>query len=70
MNNPPNSVFMIKELIEMKKIKTALKKIDENEEFYNAKAAEMRELYIDARVAQMGVEVTDENRTMLRLAIQ
>lgn len=65
----PHSKHMIKELIEMGKYKTAAKYCDENEAFYESQAEEMRDLWRDVQIAQMGVTVTDDNRVMLRASV-
>jgi hypothetical protein len=60
---------MINELIEMKKFSTAQKACDENEDFYNAKAEEMRDLWREATVAQMGLELNDDDHYLAKLSV-
>lgn len=68
-HHPPNSVYMIKELIEMKKFKIATKCCDENEEYYLQKAEEMRELFVKAKAAEMMMPFDELSDDMTRAAV-
>ncbi len=53
-HRPPNSVYMIKELIEMGRYDDAQKKCDENEEYYRRRMQDTQDLFMKAQRGKMG----------------
>lgn len=51
--NAPHSEYVINELIEAGKYDTAIQYAADNEEFYNKKADEMRDLYVKAKTKEI-----------------
>jgi hypothetical protein len=56
---PPHSTYIIEELIEAGMFPEAMKMCDENEDFYNEKAEEMRDLFIKAKGKQIMVPINE-----------
>jgi hypothetical protein len=65
VHRPPHSVYIINELIETSEFGAACRYCEENEDFYNNRASEMRDLYLDAQrasVKAVGLPFTEPNK--------
>jgi hypothetical protein len=56
----PRSVYVINDLISGGDYATAIQYAAENEEFYNNKSDEMRDLYVKARTAQVMQPINED----------
>jgi hypothetical protein len=61
MTKPPNSNYIIGELIKMKRFDDAQEKCDENVAFFDKKIEEQQALFVKAQCAKMGLEPTRDN---------
>jgi hypothetical protein len=66
VHRPPHSVYIINELIKTSEFGAACRYCEENEDFYNNRASEMRDLYLDAQrasVKELGMPFTEPSQT-------
>ncbi len=59
---PPHMPYKIRELIKLRKFDAAQKCTDENVAFYDAKIGEQQDLFLEAQVAKMGLEMNADNK--------
>ena len=61
-HRPPHATFKIRELIKIGKYAEAQKCTDENVDFYDAKIGEQQDLFLEAQVAKMGLELNPDTK--------
>jgi hypothetical protein len=61
-HRPPHMAYKIRELIKLKKYDEAQKCTDENVAFYDAKIGEQQDLFLEAQVAKMGLEMNPDTK--------
>ncbi len=54
--------YKIRELIKLNKFDEAQRCTDENVAFYDAKIGEQQDLFLEAQVAKMGLEMNPDNK--------
>jgi len=61
-HRPPHAAFKIRELIKLNRCDEAQRYTDENVAFYDAKIGEQQDLFLEAQVRKMGLELTPDTK--------